>query len=251
MTLALDLLPHPSSALSRLDPRWKLAGLSLAAACTTLLRSLAAAELAFLGTLVLVVLGRLPLRWYLSRLGALVPFLALFVILMPFLVGGAEVWNLGPWTLSSRGLQLALVLVLKALAVVTLMLVVLTTAPLNTTLHAAHCLRVPGLAIHLVLLTYRYAFLLAGELARIRIALRVRGYRNRATLHSYRTVGHVAGTLMVRSYERADRIGHAMRCRSFDGHFRSLAEFRTRACDLAYFLVIAGASAGLVVLDSL
>src|SRR5437868_4244073 len=83
-----------------------------------------------------------------------------------------------------------------------------------------------------LVLTYRYTFLLAEELGRLRIALRVRGYRNRANLHSYRTIGHVAGTLLVRSHERAERVGQAMRCRGFDGRFRSLTAFRTRWPDV-------------------
>jgi hypothetical protein len=78
--------------------------------------------------------------------------------------------------------------------VVTLMLVLLGTAPLDATLKAAHSLRVPGLIVQLTLFTYRYVALVADELARVRLALRVRGYRNRPTRHSYRTIGQVAGT---------------------------------------------------------
>src|SRR5262249_325713 len=100
-------------------------------------------------------------------------------------------------------------------------------------------------------LTYRYLFLLADELGRLRTALRVRGYRNRPNLHSYRTVGHVAGTLLVRSYERAERVGQAMRCRGFDGRFRSLAAARTRATDVIFFAVVAGGTAGLLTWDLL
>jgi len=101
------------------------------------------------------------------------------------------------------------------------------------------------------MLTYRYIFVLATELARLRIALRVRGYRNRASRHSYRTVGHVGGTLLVRGYERAERVGQAMRCRGFDGRFRSLAEFRTTTADLSFFLVLVGAVAGLLLWEVL
>src|SRR4029077_17601964 len=106
------------------------------------------------------------------------------------------------------------------------------------TLKAAHALHVPGLLVQLLVLTYRYLFVLSSELARLRVALRVRGYRNRATRHSYRTVGHVAGTLLVRGYERAERVGQAMRCRGFDGRFRTLTTFHTRAADLLAFLVL-------------
>ena len=120
------------------------------------------------------------------------------------------------------------------------------TRALHATLHAAHALHVPGVLVLLCSLAYRYSFLLADELARTRIALRVRGYRNRANLHSYRTVGHVTGMLLVRGHERGERVSHAMLCRGFDGQFRSMAEFRTTAADVLLFSAVAAACLVLV-----
>ena len=40
-----------------------------------------------------------------------------------------------------------------------------------------------------------------------------------------------------------------MRCRGFDGQFRSLAVFRTTAADVLSFLLVVGLSAGVLVLD--
>jgi len=151
--------------------------------------------------------------------------------------------------LSPAGIILAALIVLKSLTIVTLMLVLWITAPLDETLKAAHALHVPGLLVQMMVLTYRYVFVLGEELGRLRIALRVRGYRNRPTLHSYRTVGHVTGTLLIRGYERAERVGQAMRCRGFDGYSRSLTEFHTRLADVAGFCAIVLAAGGLLVWD--
>jgi cobalt/nickel transport system permease protein len=250
VTLAFDHLTAPDSPLRRLDPRWKLAAVVPAAVAVAALRTLPAALLALAGAATLVAVGRLPRRWVLGRLAALSVFLLFVLALLPFLVDGAGPgWDLGPLHFSLYGLTVALVLACKALAIVSLMLVVLATEPLDATLKAAHALHVPGLLVQLLLLTYRYTFLLAEELGRLRIALRVRGYRNRADLHSYRTVGHVAGTLLVRSHERAERVGQAMRCRGFDGRFRSVVAFRTRWADVAAFLLILGGAGGLLAWD--
>jgi cobalt/nickel transport system permease protein len=145
----------------------------------------------------------------------------------------------------------ALLLLLKALTIVTLMLVMLVSAPLDATLKAAHALHVPGLAIQIVVLAYRYLFLLADEFIRMRVALRVRGYRLRSNPQRFRILAHVSGTVLVRGYERAERVGQAMRCRGFDGTFRSLAEFRTRPADVAIFLLVVGCAAALVCWDLL
>jgi cobalt/nickel transport system permease protein len=249
MTLALNPLPCPDSPLRRLDPRWKLAALLLAAGAVASLRSLPAAALGLAGALALALLARLPGRWYMMRLGATAVFLAPFVLTLPFLLRDRGTSPaLGLWHVP-YGLAVALLLSAKALTIVTLLLVLLATAPLESTLKAAHSLRLPGLLVHLALLTYRYLFVIASELGRLRVALRVRGYRNRATRHSYRTVGHVAGTLLARSAERAERVGQAMRCRGFDGRFRSLSGFRTRPADVLAFLLVAGAAASLLVWD--
>jgi len=192
-----------------------------------------------------------------SRSGARwVPAVALalivVVVLLPFFVhdGGPNL-ALGSLRISWYGLRVALLLCLKALALVTLVLVALTTAPLSATLKAAYALHVPGLLVQLMMLTHRYIFVLGAELSRLRTALRVRGFRNRISRHSYRTVGHVAGTLLVRGYERAERVEQAMRCRGFDGRFRSLAEFRTTRADRLFFVLMAGGATALLLLDFL
>jgi cobalt/nickel transport system permease protein len=252
MTLNLSVLPCTRSPLSRLDPRWKLAGLALVAAVAALVRTLPAGLLALAGAALLAGLGRLPWRWTCDRVGAALAVVVLFAGPLPWLLWADETpWTWGPFVVSPYGFRAAALLLLKAATMVTLALVGLATAPLDANLKAAHALGVPGFLVHLFLLTYRYLFVLGGELARLRIALRVRGYRNRPTAHCYRTIGHVAGTLLVRGYERAERVGHAMRCRGFDGQFRSLSPFHTTAADVLAFLALAGGAVGLFLWDRL
>jgi cobalt/nickel transport system permease protein len=249
MTLAFSL-PPPSSLLSRLDPRWKLAALLFAAAVVATLHTLPAAAAACAGVLLLAALARLPRRWFFQRLGAASLFVAAFALPLPWLLTGAgPSWTFGPLRVSWHGVEVALLLTVKALALLTLFLTLQAAAHLESTLKAAHSLRIPALLVHLSLLTYRYVFVLADELRRLRIALRVRGYRRRMSRHGYRTAGHVAGTLLVRGYERAERVGHAMRCRGFDGQFRSLKKFTSRPVDVAAFGAIAASAAALAVWD--
>ncbi len=261
MTLNLKHRQASASALGRLDPRWKWAALLPAVLAVALLNHLGPALLALLGALLLAVFGRLPLRWYLVRIGPVLVFVGLFVVWLPFLHargpgpgsapgrqdGPVEVYQVGPVEVYADGCRLAALIVVKTLAMVTLWLVAWATAPPEVNLKAARALRVPGLLVQLILLTYRYIFLLAEELGRLRIALRVRGHR--PGRRSYRTVAHVAGTLLVRSYERAERVGQAMRCRGFAGQFRCLVEFHTRPADVAASLLIVATACGLLAWD--
>jgi cobalt/nickel transport system permease protein len=250
MTLAFELPPCTASPLSRRDPRWKLAALAPAAVAASFSRTWPAVLLALCGALLLAVLARLPWRWYRRRVAVALGFLAIFVVPLPFLLrGDGPAWSLGPLFVSLHGANVAALLVVKTTTVLTLILVLLATAPLDATLKAAHCLRVPGLLVQLALLSYRYLFVLAEELGRLRIALRVRAFRSGVSIHCYRTVGHVAGTLLVRGHERAERVGQAMRCRGFDGTFRSLTAFRTTAADVLMWLIVVAAAGGVLALD--
>ncbi len=240
MTLLWSLPPCTDSPLARRDARWLLAALAMAALCTAAIQSPLASGAALCGALILAAMARLPWRWLCSRLGAVLLFLAFFALPLPFLLDDGPGWQLGPVHLSARGLAAAVTLVCKSLALVLFAAVLLASRPVETTLKAAHSLRVPGLLVQLALLSYRYAFVLTQELRRLRIALRTRGFRNRPSRHCYRTLGHVAGTLLVRGQERAERVGQAMRCRGFDGRFRSLTQFRTQPGDVLAFISIAG-----------
>jgi cobalt/nickel transport system permease protein len=240
MTLAFSVPPCPDSPLRRLDPRWKLAALSLTLVLAGLLQGLLPASVALAGSLLLAWLGQLPRRWFLSRLVLVLLFVAPFALTLPLLFPGDSWWP---------GVRLGLLLVLKAMTLLALALVLFTSSPLADTLKAAHALRVPGLLVQLFGLTYRYAFLIAGELGRLRVALRARGYRNRPTRHSYRTIGHVAGTLLVRSHERGERVAQAMRCRGFEGQYRSLADFHTRVSDVVFFLLLVAGAVALLLWD--
>jgi cobalt/nickel transport system permease protein len=243
MTVAFDLPASPPSLIRRLDPRWKLAMLLFAALGCVTLRAVGPALTGLAGALLLVALARLPLRWYALRLAPALGMFALFLIWLPFQIEDGAV------RISWPGLERLIVLSANLSAMLSLMLVLLATTPIHDTFKAARALRLPRLLVLLLLLTYRYVFLLMEEFARLRNALRVRGFRNRANLHSYRTIGQVAGTLLVRGHDRSERVAQAMRARGFDGEFRSLDAFSTRRADVLTFLLITGCAAGLLAWD--
>jgi cobalt/nickel transport system permease protein len=252
MTLAFDLPNCPPSLVARLDPRWKLAGLLLASLAVLNLHSVGPALAGLAGALLLVMMARLPMAWYLRRLAYALLMFALFLAWLPFVVQvGDETLDVGFLAISLTGLARLIVLTAKIASMISLMLVLLATTPLPNIFKAARALWMPRLLVFLMLLTYRYVFLLVDEFARLRVALRVRGFRNRADLHSYRTIGQVAGTLLVRSHERSERVGQAMRCRGFDGEFRALDEFAAAWPDVLAFAVIVGYAASLLAWDRL
>jgi cobalt/nickel transport system permease protein len=237
MSSALREGPIARSPLSRWDARWKLAGVAVAIVAVALVKSPVVLGVAVCLACLLLLLSRASLVPVLQRLALL--WLGLLPIV---LVLGYSVEN---------GWLLAFAIVLRTTTIAGLMLVLILTTPSSILCAAAHQLGVPGVLVQVVALAWRYARLFLAELQRMRIALFCRGFRLQTTGHAFRTLGHAAGTLMVRGADRSDRVSEAMLARGFHGKFQSLHEFRTRQRDILGFLLLMMTVAGLVVWDRL
>ncbi len=249
----MSFFPHdkiPNSPLARWDARWKLAALLIAAFGIATLDHLAPSAAALCGGLILLLLARLPLRWIYGRLGLFCIAALPFVLVLPFTLDlNGPGWDLGPVHISEQGISAGLGVFCRCVAIGCLTLIVIGTAPFHHTLSAAHKLKVPGLLVMLVGLAYRYTFLLFDEYRRIRVALRTRGFLVRANRQGYRTLSYTTGAIIVRGADRADRVAAAMRCRGFDGTFRTTSAFRTSTADFIFFLLAILCTAAMIVWD--
>ncbi len=252
MTLAFRDPTIPDSPLARWDGRWKLAALLAVMAAAVSLQHPVPAAAAVGLALMLALAGRVRLSVIAGRTGLLLLATLPFVVFVPLTQGDdSPGWDVGPLHVSRAGLVAAVVVALRVLSVGLLALVLTRTAPLSRTLAAAHALRVPGVLVQVAQLAYRYTFVLAAEARRLRVAMRTRGFRARTSRHTYRTLGHAVGSLLVRGGDRAERVADAMRCRGFDGTYRTVTAFRTTAADILAFALAAAGTIALVLIDRL
>jgi len=74
-------------------------------------------------------------------------------------------------------------------------------------------------------------------------AMAARGFVKKADRRTLRVVGNFVGTLLVRSFERTERIYKAMLSKGYQGEFHTLVEFEAQGKDwlkAALVLVMAG-----------
>lgn len=112
-------------------------------------------------------------------------------------------------------------------------------------------LRVPASLCQLLLFALRYTHLIADEYGRLASAMRIRAFRPRCNLHTYRSYAYLVGMLLVRSWERAERVYNAMLCRGFDGRFHSLKDRPLGLRDLAAGVGCLALAAGVLLYDAL
>jgi len=240
----------PDSFLARWDSRWKLVSFLIAAFGIAVLHNLLPSAVALALGLSILLLSRLPARWLRVRLCIYALATLPFLVILPFTLDptgpGWSVWFL---RVSEHGISVGLAIFCRCLAIGSLALVLLGTAPFHRTLAAAHKLKVPGLLVLTMGLAHRYAFLLGDEFRRIRVALATRGFKARAGRHGYRTLGYATGAILVRGSDRADRVAAAMRCRGFDGTFQTTPSFRTLPRDFISCLLAIAATSALLIWD--
>jgi cobalt/nickel transport system permease protein len=158
--------------------------------------------------------ARVPARTVLRRIAVETPFVA-FALLLPFVSRGERVQVLGV-AVSQPGLLGAWNVLAKAtLGVVASILLVATTEQ-RALLLGLERLRLPARLVQIASFMLRYADVITGELRRMRIARESRCFTARS-VRGWRTLGHAAGALFVRCYERGERVHLAMLARGYTG----------------------------------
>jgi cobalt/nickel transport system permease protein len=222
----------------RLDPRFRVIAAVVFSCLAAVSDRFAALALFLVLGAVLTVLARLDMRQVARRL-MVVNGLVLFLwAALPLTTDGVGVLTIGPATVTEEGLLLAARITLKSNAILLALIALVATQPIGALGHALSRLKVPGKLVHLLLITYRYIFVLEQEYQRLVRAARVRCFVPSTRIHTYRTYAYLIGMLFVRAAARADRVHQAMVCRGFAGRFYSLRRFAFTPTDGAWAAVI-------------
>jgi cobalt/nickel transport system permease protein len=229
-----------TSVLHRLDPRLRLVFatlisilLAVSTAFPTLFTGLALAA-------GLVLVSGLPLVEVSRRLTVINLFNVILFLVLPITYEGTPALHIGPLTCTREGLLLAARIALKSNAILMIFVALIATMAIATLGHGLHRLHMPKKLVYLLLIAYRYVFVLEQEYQRLHTAIRIRGFVPKTNLHTYKTYAYLFGMLLVRALTRADRVYHAMLCRGFKGKFYCIHQFsfsRTDRIWTVFFLV--------------
>ena len=133
--------------------------------------------------------------------------------------------NLFALTGTQEGLDFFISVLLKSWSSVTAAVVLTATTPSLRLLEALRALRVPAVLVAIVMLMYRYLFVLVDEAQSL---MRARTARSAAIgpksggslVWRAKSAGGMAGSLFIRTLDRSERIYMAMLARGYDGTLR-------------------------------
>ena len=124
--------------------------------------------------------------------------------------------------MSIEGLWGAWTILAKATLGVTASIVMAATTEVPDILEGLDRLKVPRLLTAIAGFMIRYLDVVLGEMHRMRVAMRSRGYDPR-WIWQGRALATSAGALFIRSYERGERVYQAMVARGYEGQMPVLS----------------------------
>ncbi len=239
-----------NSFVHRLDPRIRLMSACVYSIVVALSRSFQVLTAAVLISFVLIWLAQLSARPIIKRIIVVNSFTVLLWLVLPLTFQGPIVLTLGPLTVYRAGIIMAAQITLKSNAILLALIALVTTMNFSILGYALNWLHVSDKIVHLLLMTYRYVFVIDREYRRLIRAARIRGFRPGTNLHTYQTYAYIVGMLLVRSAVRAERVYNAMLCRGFKHKFYSLHEFNAGQNEWLFGTAMGGVILVLIYLET-
>lgn len=200
----LDKYADLKSPIHSIEPRIKTA-LLIGAVFVSSLTSQGSIERIFLMVFLaifLAIISRVPLKVYLLRFSVILPIITVLSAVYSFSNKGFD-WFSFFYYFS------------KASASFLFVLVLVTTTKFESILSALRYFRFPIVIISIISFLYRYIFVIQDELERMLRAVRARTNADTDRKTILKTYFNLTGILMMRSFERSERIHRSMLARGF------------------------------------
>jgi len=227
----LEIFSSGSSPIHRVDERVKIAVFIPLAVYISQCGDILRLSVYLTAAVLACAVSRLNFRKIAERLFLLNIFLVFFWLIIPFSFPG-EI---------SRGADLALRVTLKANAIVLLTIALIGTVPLVKLAAALRFFGMPDKLASALYFGIKYISIMHRDFTRTKNAMKIRGFKFRTGLRTYRITGNILGILLFKSHIYSQKLYNAMLCRGFEGKFPAGAGNRLARADLLF-----GATSALV-----
>ncbi len=228
----LDQLAFGETAVHRLDPRAKVL-VTLIYVVTVISfgkYDLSALIPFFIFPAVMISVGKLPAGFVTRKILLLSPFVLMVGIFNPIFDRETLV-RIGPIGISGGWISCTSIVVRTMLTLGAALILVGVTG-LPAICSALEKMGMPRVLAVQILFLYRYLFVLAEESGRVSKAREMRSFGRRGL--GMQTFSSLVGHLLLRTWQRAERVHMAMLARGFNGEFHTRKEFDFGLRDLLF-----------------
>ncbi|MEE0096333.1 MAG: cobalt ECF transporter T component CbiQ [Oscillospiraceae bacterium] len=227
----LEQLSGKNTLIHRRDPMVKLLSCCVYLVCLLSLDRQRVGQMSafFLYPVVVLALAEVPFGMVLRRSLVVLPF-CLMACVGNLAVERQAVMCIGGLTITA-GMVSSLSILLRAMLSVAAVLTLIAVTPFPQLTAALRRLHIPASFVALLEMTYRYVGALMEEASSMWAAYQLRGGGKKLDI---RHMGPFAGSLLLRSFDRAERIYGAMKCRGYGGSWHGGGKQKINSGDLIY-----------------
>lgn len=177
----------------------------------------------FFATAILMGISQIPLAYLVGRTLIILPFIVLATLATPW-----------------RGYAGLGTLFIRAILCLMLLILLTNTTRFVELLRGLRKFGCPQILVMNLGFLYRYVFVLTEEAMRMKQARDCRRVGRAPFKQELKILGSMLGTLLVRSFERAERMYSAMLSRGYSGDFPVVSPKKLSLMDFAFLSGIAG-----------
>lgn len=239
MPILAETFSSGNSFFHRLDPRIRVSIATVLSIFIALANRFETLFLALAIATILLVFAKLKWSEVLKRLSVVAGFAILIWLMLPVTFEGEMLFLVGPFKIYRPGVLLSAQITLKTLSILMVFITFVATMTVATLGHTLSYFKLPEKLVLLLLITYRYLFVIGEEYTKLRTAMSIRGFKPGTNIHSFKTFAYLIGMLFVRASVRAERVNQAMLLRGFKGRFYSLQAYSDYQKSPLFLIVMA------------
>jgi cobalt/nickel transport system permease protein len=254
--LNLEEYTEGHSVLHRLDPRIKVIAAVVTVFCIVFLSHWYVPLLFFAVCFGLAVVSRASLKVYWKRLLYPMSFVAFVAVILPFTSGSIVLTHVPGINIPiySDGIYFGILVFTRCIAAVSVLNLLILVTPITTVMDSLAWFHVPSVIIDTMMLMFRYIGILSEESTRMYRAQQSRCGHSRSVgyFKKITNIGNIAGALLLRSFDRAVKVGNAMISRAYTGKYTlfTYENKRISVRDALVGLLIVVASISVVLIDA-
>lgn len=236
----IDKYSTLDSSVHRLDPRTKVLFSLLFLVIVTSVASIPSLVIYLLFALVLVIISKVPLHFFIEKIMLITPLAFLFstFIYISYLIEHSRSFSISMFSIHYSVLDTIVPIIMKIYISVLIVTLLVSSTRFNDLLWALRKLKFPSIVTTLSKLVYTYIFLFIDEMHRT-----MRAYRSRTPIRRISRIkayGSITAGILTRSMNRSEYIYKAMMSRGFSGEFPECRINRFKSLDIiALFLFLA------------
>lgn len=251
MHIDFDKYSNVKSIINSWDERYKIASLFILCLSISFVKQLPLLIIIFSFSIVLIILTKIPLKFFIKALKLPSFFFIIMIIALPLTSGGDDFYFIYNVKVFKKGIQLAYQILLRGYSIIIIILVIFSSSRFDISMRALHRLKIPGILVDMILYIYRYIFLYKNRLKQMKLSLKCRGYKSRFSIRGFKVISALVANLFIKSFEQTEKVHSAMVLRGYEGEHQQIYDFNAAYKDIVKSIIIFLVSCLLVVLEVL